>query len=84
MIPLKDYRHFRTFGYSFSKKSSDRHAALKKAAKKYGKTWTIKRLTALANVRPKLKKYTKIIDKARSDVAYVQKYVSSKGTSRIK
>ena len=78
LIPMKDMRHLRTFGYSFSKMSSARHVALKKAIGKYGRNWTVRRLTALANVRPKLPKYEKISKKARSDVKFVKKYYPSK------
>lgn len=72
LIPIKDTRHLKKFGYSFNKKSSERHQALDKAVKKYGKNWGIHRLTALANIRPKTKKYEKIIKKARRDVKYIQ------------
>lgn len=72
LIPLKDLRHLRTFGYSFSKSSSQRHSALKKAIEKYGRNWVVRRLTALANVQPQLPKYTKVSKKARRDVMYIQ------------
>ena len=78
LIPMKDMRHLRTFGYSFSKMSSDRHKSLKKAIEKYGRNWAVRRLTALANVRPKLPKYEKLAKKARSDVKFVKKYYPSK------
>ena len=75
LISLKDYRHLSTFGYSFSKAASKRHVSLKKAAEKYGRTWTIRRLNALANLRPKLPKYASLVKKARNDIKYLQKKV---------
>lgn len=82
LIPLKDYRHLGTFGYNFEKSSASRHAALKKAIKKYGRNWAVRRLTALANVRPQLPKYANVVRKARSDVAYIENYSPSKTAIR--
>lgn len=72
LIPLKDKRHLKNFGYSFSNKSSEREKSLRAAAKAYGKNWIIHRLTALANIRPKSKKYESIVRKARKDIKYAQ------------
>ena len=72
LIPLKDVRHLRKFGYSFKDASSKRHSALKKASTEYGRTWTIRRLNALANIRPKTSKYAGLVKKARNDIKYLQ------------
>ena len=78
MIPLKDFRHLKTFGYSFGKSVGARHTALKKAVHRYGRNWAVRRLTALANVRPQLPKYQSLVRKARSDVAYIERMAPSR------
>ena len=72
LIPLKDDRHLRKFGYKFNKTSGVRHKALRKAVEKYGKTWAIRRLNAIANIHPKIPKYSNLVKKARKDISYVR------------
>lgn len=86
LIPLKDplARHFGEFGYKLSKSSTARHAALKKAISKYGRNWAVRRLTALANVRPLRTKYASAVRKLRSDVHYIQHIMPSKTSLKRK
>jgi hypothetical protein len=71
LIPMKDYRHLRVYGYSFKSDSSNRHHALKKATQSKGFLWPIHRLTALRtlyrNAEPRLSR------KASHDLKYVQR-----------
>lgn len=78
LIPLKDYKHLRTFGYSFGRASATRHSALRKAIDKYGRNWVVRRLTAIGNVQPQTAKHASVARRARSDVAYVQKIAPSR------
>jgi len=77
-IPIKNNRHLREFGYSFSKDSAQRHMALRRAVDTYGRNWAVKRLTAIANIQPNLPKYDNLVIKARRDVKYIQKIAPSK------
>lgn len=78
LIPLKDYRHLGEFGYHLDRSSSTRHTALRKAADKYGTTWAIRRLNALANIRPKTQKYAPIVAKMRRDIDYIHQHIPRK------
>lgn len=78
LIPIRKNLHLRKFGYALSKPTAQRHNALKKAIKEYGKNWVVRRLTALANIRPQREKYARSEYKLRSDVVYTEKLTSSK------
>lgn len=72
VISMKDYRHLGKYGYSLKKVQERRHSALKKAAKKNGYSWAIRRLNAIAtlfkNTEPKLS------HKAIRDIKFMQKH----------
>lgn len=70
LIDIKDYRHLREFGYSFSKTPRERHSALKKAIEHNGWHWALRRLNAIGNISHTANpKATKI---AREDMEYVE------------
>lgn len=80
LIPMKDYRHLRTYGYSLSSSSANRHKALDRAIRSRGHLWPLHRLVALStlykNAEPRLSRKTK------SDVRYIQKIIRSQSKHR--
>lgn len=70
LIPIKDDpRHLSDTGYSFSKTEAERHTALRKAAQKYGHTWTIQHLNAIRNLQHRTN--PEIAKKATKDIEYL-------------